>query len=424
MRGWSIPLGRWMGVECACTPFFRCWRLCAWASVRRIGIWARIRPVLVACCGRDGPRDGAPDGGRLARPAPARRAAAAHRRTVCLRRSGEPGECRPGKHAQFALAFTGPLANLATALVLAATFLGAGGGMHLLDSALITAATCCAAWCGCRSAWRSCTLCPPIRSTAAATPRQLCAQAWLRAHRPRGHRPGPVLALMAMVGGMLLHNYWLIIAGFFIMIGAQIEDQGVFFQTVVDTVRMREVMLTDFRHPLARRTRWPTRWCAAFILCRRTSPSSAVRNWSASSPASALSTPCATTATAMCSRSCPAPSRWRARGHAGHHHSPPHGRPRPGPDSRRRERARSGHCERAEPDEFHVSAGRAAPHRARGKGRLSADRPLDGNRAPPEMAPIRSMASRHSKSRLPPAFILSPRPSATSATLRCARSTF
>jgi CBS domain-containing protein len=57
---------------------------------------------------------------------------------------------------------------------------------------------------------------------------------------------GQVLALAAMVGGMLLHNYWLIIAGFFIMIGAQIEDQGVFFQSVVDTVRMREVMLTDF----------------------------------------------------------------------------------------------------------------------------------------------------------------------------------
>jgi CBS domain-containing protein len=57
---------------------------------------------------------------------------------------------------------------------------------------------------------------------------------------------GQVLALAAMLGGMVLHNYWLIIAGFFIMIGAQIEDQGVFFQSVVDTVHMREVMLTDF----------------------------------------------------------------------------------------------------------------------------------------------------------------------------------
>jgi CBS domain-containing protein len=44
----------------------------------------------------------------------------------------------------------------------------------------------------------------------------------------------------------VLHNYWISIAGFFIMIGAQVEDQGVFFQTVVDTVHMREVMLTDF----------------------------------------------------------------------------------------------------------------------------------------------------------------------------------
>ncbi len=57
---------------------------------------------------------------------------------------------------------------------------------------------------------------------------------------------GQALALIAMLGGMLLHDSWLVLAGFFVMIGAQIEDQGVFFQSVVDTVRMREVMLTDF----------------------------------------------------------------------------------------------------------------------------------------------------------------------------------
>jgi CBS domain-containing protein len=57
---------------------------------------------------------------------------------------------------------------------------------------------------------------------------------------------GQALALAAILVGMLIHNYWLAIAGLFIMIGAQIEDQGVFFQSVVDTVRMREIMLTDF----------------------------------------------------------------------------------------------------------------------------------------------------------------------------------
>ena len=39
---------------------------------------------------------------------------------------------------------------------------------------------------------------------------------------------------------------WLIMGGFFIFIGAQLEDQGVMFQSVVETVLMRDVMLTEF----------------------------------------------------------------------------------------------------------------------------------------------------------------------------------
>ena len=57
---------------------------------------------------------------------------------------------------------------------------------------------------------------------------------------------GQALALIALLGGIVLHNPWISLAGLFIFIGAQIEDQGIFFQTVVDTVHMREVMLTDF----------------------------------------------------------------------------------------------------------------------------------------------------------------------------------
>jgi len=57
---------------------------------------------------------------------------------------------------------------------------------------------------------------------------------------------GQVLALATILAGILARDYWLSLAGLFIMVGAQIEDQGVFFQSVVDTVRMREVMLTDF----------------------------------------------------------------------------------------------------------------------------------------------------------------------------------
>jgi CBS domain-containing protein len=149
---------------------------------------------------------------------------------------------------QFILGFAGPLANMATALVLAATFEGAAaGGLHLFDQPIITAAYLLRSM-----VWMQVGL--AVIHLVPAYPLdmgRLIRGSWARKHgiAPTGRAAsgiGQVLALVAMVAGMVLHNYWLIIAGFFIMIGAQIEDQGVFFQSVVDTVRMREVMLTDF----------------------------------------------------------------------------------------------------------------------------------------------------------------------------------
>jgi CBS domain-containing protein/Zn-dependent protease len=149
--------------------------------------------------------------------------------------------------AQFFLAFTGPLANLATALVLAATFVGAGGDIRLFDQPLITAAYLLRAMVWMQVGLALLHLVPAYPLDCG----RLIRGSFARQHgfAPTGRAAsglGQVLALVAMIGGMFLHNYWLIIAGFFIMIGAQIEDQGVFFQSVVDTVRMREVMLTDF----------------------------------------------------------------------------------------------------------------------------------------------------------------------------------
>ena len=148
---------------------------------------------------------------------------------------------------QFAIALAGPLANMATALVLAAAFLGAGGDLKLLDPPLVSSA-----WLLRSMVWMQVGL--GVLHLLPAYPLdggRLLRGNFARKHgfTPAGRMAaglGQVLALAAMVSGMLLHDYWPIIAGFFIMIGAQIEDQGVFFQSVVDTVRMREVMLTDF----------------------------------------------------------------------------------------------------------------------------------------------------------------------------------
>jgi CBS domain-containing protein len=147
---------------------------------------------------------------------------------------------------QFILAFTGPVANIATALVLAATFAGAGD-MRLFDMPFITAAHLLRSLVWMQVGLALVHLVPAYPLDMG----RLIRGSFARKHgfAPTGRAAsgiGQGLALVAMIGGMALHNYWLIIAGFFIMIGAQIEDQGVFFQSVVDTVRMREVMLTDF----------------------------------------------------------------------------------------------------------------------------------------------------------------------------------
>jgi len=148
---------------------------------------------------------------------------------------------------QFAIALAGPLANWATALVLAAMFLGASGDMNLLAQPFITPTYLL------RSAmWMQVFM--GVMHLLPAYP--LDCGRLIRGSFARQHGLalsartaaglGQVIALAAVVCGMLLRDYWLSIAGFFIMIGAQIEDQGVFFQSVVDTVQMREVMLTDF----------------------------------------------------------------------------------------------------------------------------------------------------------------------------------
>ena len=148
---------------------------------------------------------------------------------------------------QFAMALAGPLANMATALVLIATFLGASGDIKLFDQPWITSAYLLRSMVWMQAGLAVLHLLPAYPLDGG----RLLRGGFARKHgfAPVGRAAtglGQLLALVAMVGGMYLRSPWLVIAGFLIMIGAQIEDQGVFFQSVVDTVQMREVMLTDF----------------------------------------------------------------------------------------------------------------------------------------------------------------------------------
>ncbi len=56
---------------------------------------------------------------------------------------------------------------------------------------------------------------------------------------------GQVFAMLLMMIG-LVWNAWLVLIGFFLFIGAQLEDRSVVFRSVLESVHMEDVMLTQF----------------------------------------------------------------------------------------------------------------------------------------------------------------------------------
>jgi Zn-dependent protease/predicted transcriptional regulator len=57
---------------------------------------------------------------------------------------------------------------------------------------------------------------------------------------------GPGIALILVVSGLIYVNWWFIMAGIAIFLGAQIERQGLLLRTDLDQVFVRDVMLTDY----------------------------------------------------------------------------------------------------------------------------------------------------------------------------------
>ncbi len=70
----------------------------------------------------------------------------------------------------------------------------------------------------------------------------------------RAVRIGHVFSILMIMVGMLISSraetrwdgYWLMMIGFFLFAGAQLEERSAMFQSVLQSVRLEEVMLTDF----------------------------------------------------------------------------------------------------------------------------------------------------------------------------------
>jgi Zn-dependent protease len=159
---------------------------------------------------------------------------------------------------QTILALSGPVANLLFAVVIAGLILGATTGVPITAKPWITPKHLIRS-----TAWLSAML--GLLNLLPVYP--LDAGRILRGamSRTRGTTQATravsglsqgfgLLAMVVGLGLLVLPNSgvaaaispWLVMGGFFIFVGAQLEDQGVMFQSVVETVLMRDVMLTEF----------------------------------------------------------------------------------------------------------------------------------------------------------------------------------
>lgn len=262
MRAWSFPLGRWFGVDVRIHMFFvlllgfcllstgvsgvSAWRgIALWLELLLVVFVREIARLITAAWNGIYVRSILllPIGGLISYASP------------------ESAERAVAPWVQRAMAITGPLVSLLFATVVGALIVGAAPAVPLFARPLITANHLM------RSAvWLSAILgllhlIPAYPLDAGRILRGSFVSTRGAAQATKAASGvGQGFGALAMIAGLALlalpNNVegtgaaglgpWLIMVGFFIFIGAQLEDQGVVFQSVVETVRMRDVMLTEF----------------------------------------------------------------------------------------------------------------------------------------------------------------------------------
>ena len=254
MRGWSFPLGRFLGVDVRIHAFFALLLVfsASFASMagtsgsRGLGLWLL---VVLAVAVREVPRAIAaawynlelrsvlllPFGGLMS-----------YANTEAMERAGTPG-------MQKRMAVIGPVANLVFGLLLGGLVLAVSPQINLFERPWITPTHLLrsAVWVNLLLA--AINLLPAAPLDGGRVFRGEFAKArgggkGLRAAAGLGQ--AVAFGLIAAGGAMMVSGktagMWLLVLGCFVLIGARMEDQGLLLQTDSDAVRMRDVMLTEF----------------------------------------------------------------------------------------------------------------------------------------------------------------------------------
>ena len=252
MTGWSFRLGRIFGVEVRLHSFFLFVLILSmsWAAyldltlVRGAGLWLLLllavavretaRGVAAACYGIDLksllllPTGGLP-----------------------TYASVEAAERSSDAKVQKGMALVGPVANLVFGLTLAGLILTVAPEIPLRDVSWVTPLHLLrtAVWMNLLLAALNLLPAWPLdggRVMRSELLRRSAGPAAATGGTEGYARLNSGIALSLMAGGLVTGNWWFLMAGIGILLGAQIERQGLSGQTNANGVQVREVMLTDY----------------------------------------------------------------------------------------------------------------------------------------------------------------------------------
>jgi Zn-dependent protease len=248
MRGWSFPLGRWGGVEIRIHSFFVMLLgfciLFSSADKTTLGAGTALWFLLLLAVGVR----------EVTRLIVAAWLGLNLRNILLLPTGGLYAYADPDSQekaatgsALWTLALAGPVGNLVFAAISLSLMLGATSQIDLISQPWVGPTHLLRSFLWLNILLGGLHLIPAYPLDAGRILRSFFAhkQGTIAATRSAAGL-GQLLAFSALIGGVLIQNPWLVMAGFFILIGAQLEDQGLLFQSVVDTVKMKDVMLTSF----------------------------------------------------------------------------------------------------------------------------------------------------------------------------------
>jgi Zn-dependent protease/predicted transcriptional regulator len=248
MRGWSFPIGRFLGVDVRIHTFFLLLLGLAvsYSSVsgttggRGFGLWLLL---LLAVAIRE-----------IARAIAAAWFGLELRSVLLLPTGGlqtyatpEANERASTPEMQKNLGLVGPITNIAFGILLASLVLVVAPEINLFERPWITPTRLLRA-----SIWINLLLgavnflpASPLDGGRVFRGEFAKSRGAIKGMRAAAGL-GQIIALGLIIGGLVMPNMWLVMLGIFVMIGAHMEDQGVLLQSDTDAVRMRDVMLTQF----------------------------------------------------------------------------------------------------------------------------------------------------------------------------------